>query len=48
MEQLKKKLIEVINDSNLSLEAIIFILRDLYRDALDVYNSYQNIEKEDK
>ena len=48
MEQLKQELIQVINNSNLSLEAIMFILRDLYRDVLDIYNSYKTTIKEDE
>lgn len=33
MEELKKQLIELCNNSGLSLEAILFVTKDLWRDV---------------
>lgn len=33
MEALKLKIIALCNESNLPLEAILFIIRDIYRDV---------------
>ena len=41
MEKLRLKLIEDINASGLPLEAIVFVVRDVYRDAQDTYQKYQ-------
>ena len=41
MEKLRLKLIEDINASGLPLEAIIFVVRDVYRDAQESYQKYQ-------
>lgn len=35
MEELKQKLLDVCNESNLPLEAILFVTKDLYRDVED-------------
>lgn len=41
MEELRLKLIEDINASGLPLEAIVFVVRDVYRDAQETYQKYQ-------
>jgi hypothetical protein len=41
MEKLRLKLIEDINASGLPLEAIVFVVRDVYRDAQETYQKYQ-------
>lgn len=41
MEKLRLKLIEDINASELPLEAIVFVVRDVYRDAQETYQKYQ-------
>jgi hypothetical protein len=51
MEDLKVKLLEDCNSSGLPLEAILFVVRDLYRDVEDTYRNFktqQEKEKEDK
>lgn len=51
MEDLKAKLLEDCNSSGLPLEAILFVVRDLYRDVEDAYRNFktqQEKEKEDK
>ena len=35
MEELKQKLLDVCNESNLPLEAILFVTKDLWRDVED-------------
>jgi hypothetical protein len=35
MEELKKNLIKLCNESGLPLEAVVFVIKDLYRDACD-------------
>ncbi len=37
MEQLKQQLLQVVNQSNLPLEAIYYIVKDFYRDVDDAY-----------
>ena len=41
IEKLRLKLIEDINASGLPLEAIVFVVRDVYRDAQETYQKYQ-------
>ena len=45
MEELRQKIIALINESGLPLEAIVFIIRDVYRDV-DI--TFQNYLKEEK
>ena len=40
MEELKRKLLQVVNESNLPLEAIYYLVKDLYRDVDDTYQHY--------
>ena len=50
MEELKQKLIEACNESDLPLEAIYFVTKDLWRDAeatLRDLQSKQNIQVEE-
>ena len=39
MEELKQRLIEACNNSGLPLEAIVFVTKDLWRDAEDTLKS---------
>lgn len=45
MEELRLKLISTINESGLPLEAIVFIVRDVYR---DVNETFQRMSEEVK
>lgn len=45
MEKLRLKLIEDINASGLPLEAIVFVVRDVYRDAQETYQKYQLVQQ---
>lgn len=44
MEQLKQKLLDDCNNSGLPLEAIYYLVKDLFRDVSDTYE--QVLEKE--
>lgn len=41
MEELKKKLLEIVNDSGLPLEAIVFVTKDLWRDAEEALRQFK-------
>ena len=41
MEELKQKLINVCNESGLPLEAIVFVTKDLWRDAEETYRQFK-------
>ena len=46
MEELRQKIITLINESGLPLEAIVFIIRDVYRDVDMTFQNYLKEEKE--
>ena len=46
MEELRQKIIALINESRLPLEAIVFIVRDVYRDVDMTFQNYLKEEKE--
>ena len=46
MEELRQKIITLINESGLPLEAIVFIVRDVYRDVDMTFQNYLKEEKE--
>ena len=46
MEELRQKIIALINESGLPLEAIVFIIRDVYRDVDITFQNYLKKEKE--
>ena len=48
MEELRLKLIEDCNNSGLSIEALLFVVRDVYRDVTDLYNKMLITQKEEK
>lgn len=41
MEELRVKIIEEINKSGLPLEAVVFVIRDVYRDVNEAFKQYQ-------
>lgn len=45
MEELRLKLISDCNASGLPLEAILFVVRDVYRDAQESYQKYTEQQK---
>lgn len=40
MEELKLKLLQAVNESNLPLEAIYYVAKDFFRDVDDTYKHY--------
>lgn len=40
MTELKNKLLQLCNESGLPLEAILFVVRDLYRDVDEAYSQF--------
>ena len=48
MEELKEKLINDCNASGLSLEAILFVTKDLWRDVEDTIRALKKREEEQK
>ena len=46
MEELRQKSIALINESGWPLEAIVFIVRDVYRDVDMTFQNYLKEEKE--
>lgn len=46
MEELKQKLIDDCNASGLSLEAILFVTKDLWRDVEDTIRTLKKKEQE--
>ena len=48
MEELKEKLINLCNESELSLEAILFVVKDLWRDVEDTIRRVKKQQEEQK
>lgn len=51
MEELKLKLLQAVNESNLPLEAIYYVAKDFFRDVDDTYKRYleqTQIQKENE
>lgn len=46
MNELKQKIIDLCNSSKLPLEALIFILKDIWRDAEDTLRKLEEVEKQ--
>lgn len=40
MEELKNKLLQVVNDSGLPIEAIYYVCKDFFRDVDDTYQHF--------
>lgn len=41
MSELKQKIVDLCNESGLSIEAVVFVLKDAFRDAEDAFIAYQ-------
>lgn len=48
MNELKQQLLNICNESKLPLEAIYFIVKDLYRDVEDTFNNALLQQKKEK
>ena len=47
MEELRLKLIEDLNNSKLPVEALMFVVRDVYRDVTEAYNKFLAQQKQE-
>lgn len=45
MENLKQKLLQAVNESGLSLEAIYYVSKDFFRDVDDTYKDFLQQKK---
>lgn len=45
MEELKQKIIDLCNESQLPLEAIYFVTKDVWRDVENTLRQYQEVQK---
>lgn len=45
MEELKNKLLQAVNEAQLPLEAVYYVVKDLYRDVNDTYTRYLDSKK---
>lgn len=48
MEELKQQLIDLCNKSGLSLEAILFVTKDLWRDVEDTIRRAKEMQEKQK
>ena len=46
MNELKQKILNLCNESGLPLEALIFILKDIWRDAEDTLRKLEEAQKQ--
>lgn len=40
MEEMREKIIEIFNDTQLPLEAKFYVFKDVFRDITEVYSNY--------
>ena len=48
MEKLKNKLLQVVNESGLPLDAIYYVCKDFYRDVDDTYQHFLLKQQEEE
>lgn len=48
MNKLKQQLIQDINNSGLSVEAAMFVIKDIYRDIVEVYQQYEQLKQQEQ
>ena len=46
MDKLKKQLLQLVNNSELPLEAVYYVIKDLYRDVVEVYDKMLQEQEE--
>lgn len=46
MEELKRKIINLCNESGLPLEAILFVTKDVWRDVEDTLRNYKEAQRQ--
>ena len=48
MEQLRNKLLQVVNESGLPLDAIYYVCKDFFRDVDDTYKHFLERQKQEQ
>lgn len=48
MNNLRLKLVEDINNSKLSIEAAMFVVKDVYRDIVEAYQQYEQLKQQEQ
>lgn len=48
MNKLKLRLIQDINESELSIEAAMFVVKDVYRDIVEAYQTYEQLKLQEQ
>lgn len=48
MNKLKQQLIQDINNSGLTVEAAMFVVKDVYRDIVEAYQQYEQLKQQDQ
>ena len=48
MMELKKKIVSLCNESGLPIEAILFVIKDIYRDAEESFITYKSKKLKEK
>ena len=48
MNKLRQQLIQDINNSGLSVEAAMFVVKDIYRDIIEAYQQYEQLKSQEQ
>ena len=48
MNNLRLKIIEDINNSGLTVEAAMFVVKDIYRDIVEAYQQYEQLKQQEQ
>lgn len=50
MMKLKQEIVKLCNESNLPIEAVLFVLKDVFRDAEEAFTAYEagKMKKQEK
>lgn len=48
MNKLKQQLIQDISNSGLTVEAAMFVVKDVYRDIVEAYQQYEQLKQQER
>lgn len=48
MNKLKQQLVQDINNSGLTVEAAMFVVKDVYRDIVEAYQQYEQLKQQEQ
>lgn len=48
VNRLKQQLIQDINNSGLTVEAAMFVVKDVYRDIVEAYQQYESLKQQEQ